>query len=889
MFINIKKIILFFVTVLLTNQVLVCAMRVLPVSPHTAGTKAATGAPSVFSARSPFARTQDDSIASLVDDMGRLSIVDPHVSITRAPDVKKPSIKLETLFFQDLAGPLHSARTNPEGLYLFLSSDACKKFPFLLVVAYIKLLELALEQTISPSPEYRAPFIFRTAYDKDPRVFALLKAAGASEESRDNAGIRLKHVDTFRQAILLPAEKLIHKNCAIAQKMLLDFYFTAFKKLGPEQAAKIDIFDVIKEIFLVQNSLPTICTTITPELVATRFMANNITYVHNQYKFEAHATSMGLEMGLIFTRTIELIQTAQKQVLETKLAEAKLETEVFAKKRADLRKEEPKKPIAVEPKEVEKEDGEKKVEAVRKDVKKEDSKEVKDLEAKQAYTPINPDTLQMRSLAITLDENRENPDRLYLYLGECKKYPILLVIAYMRMLDINPDQYYLRKVEAIDKKVEIDPKTGALLPSGKTLFIDTPLIFRAVHDFVEAKEMQAFFVYTVLSCSLANTSLTDIQGTKISELEHSATMSRQFDSTPIDSVKNICALVDFYIDFYLREVDMFDLKPEATEPELLDFIAELFILKAEMPIFLAGLTPDLIVKRMRVKKISPTITPNLLIQYAKKYVKNTDVMHVARLLSGSKNSNLALKQYAEEIFSSELSPERLYPDEKKNPASKKAAKSPDGLPSAGTGVSDLAELLDSHKPISIHTLQIDDLAEKLAAIRDNPEQLYAFLSGKKCQKYPITLVIVYMQALHINPNQNLKKKKTPLIFQAVQDRNTRIYTILAALGAHSKRGNGQSVEQLPGMSHVSTEYRNNGDYNPTTEKNQLLFLDFYLDFLKNNPQEDRLYEICLINIIQEIHHLKKLFPTYLSIISDQLIRERIAEKKLIKDCARLPV
>ena len=126
------------------------------------------------------------------------------------------------------------------------------------------------------------------------------------------------------------------------------------------------------------------------------------------------------------------------------------------------------------------------------------------------------------------------------------------------------------------------------------------------------------------------------------------------------------------------------------------------------------------------------------------------------------------------------------------------------------------------------------------------------------------------------------------MLQAASNGKTRVYAIISAL--YLKAGiDVFELEELTKLSTLRTiilpEINDNPDYQLTNKKNQIVLIDYYINFFKRHKHDpnDVFGEKQLRSIEQELMHFKSLWPKHLSEVSKELIRERMADRGLVRN------
>lgn len=166
--------------------------------------------------------------------------------------------------------------------------------------------------------------------------------------------------------------------------------------------------------------------------------------------------------------------------------------------------------------------------------------ELQEEEEKEVFDPALDDEkiafvknrLIFSALANNLYNHKDNPEQLYHYLSSrtCKEYPVLLVIMYMYILRVNPDQKVRTKITKYYNKQKTE---------GETVFIYQDMVASAEDDHDD-------FVYNVLvytECLQTNKPL-------------------EFAETMLPA-RCVIDLVNYYLDFYTK----YYVGPEHTEAQ----------------------------------------------------------------------------------------------------------------------------------------------------------------------------------------------------------------------------------------------------------------------------------------------------------------------------------
>lgn len=182
-----------------------------------------------------------------------------------------------------------------------------------------------------------------------------------------------------------------------------------------------------------------------------------------------------------------------------------------------------------------------------------------------------------------------------------------------------------------------------------------------------------------------------------------------------------------------------------------------------------------------------------------------------------------------------------------------------------------------------HKLLISYLACQLTTKRNNPYELYQFLTSKDCKNnFSAQMIIAYMKALNINPNQKIRRWslelgyvaqiQTPMLLQAAIDGDMYAFTILLNSGASLTiaANTGETIrKKIPDQTARYTEYVSNKTTSITGKDAMGKLIDVYLSYYKNKRIKT------LADCFKEILLLPWFHPELFRDITVELIKERL--------------
>jgi len=573
------------------------------------------------------------------------------------------------------------------------------------------------------------------------------------------------------------------------------------------------IVRVIQELFLIQQACPEIFNDITPEAIAIEYLAHVNKYTFDIKQVDIHSAKAPKTVRKQVIDTIKLIQKKRREQVENKLRTLghAPKPNIAEPKKEDSKSEN--KAPAKENEEEEEEDQE--VDALATDMKRLDLGEQK--------LVVRPEDCLNVELAKLLVRNQNNPN-LYTRIFSDEKLNKVFVAAYVKLLKI--------------KNVALDNYASRLF-RGQERFADSPEINKILLSKTDAES--ATYLQLTLIHLYFNLNVAEWKQETFSFLVRAITELFKIKFTDPELFKHITPeyiAQMYYQSTWIRAEHYFndDQVPGYDEEEIEQALTGM---------------PESIYQdtRATLEKINE-IRENI----KKKVAQNLE--------SQSKDRLTKLKEKLREEGTGVPYDERQK-EEVASPSERRDDKQDED---------DIKYVDDQELRAIKRQLIFSRLAYELYSRKDNPEQLYAYLSSSECKEFPLLLVIMYMRLLHINPNQEVRTEKTiyydeketegktvyvygDLIVRAAEESDVFVYTVLLHAGAYVNGCNSQrqTIDDFIKKSGILFGIEANNVWKPE-------YLGALVDYYLRHIMEQFLR--CYEYYCEEYHNDKKIYEMY---------------------------